>query len=99
MTRLTKKLGPDGALYAMGMPAFGGMWTFKMFPTAPTTQWAIQNEQMRKDSHMSGEPFRFYSGVLSQPAIGTSYRLEGGIIKRFPAVAVPGGYLRGDDPV
>ena len=26
------EFGPDGALYAMGMPSLGGTWTFKMFP-------------------------------------------------------------------
>ena len=84
------EFGPDGALYAMGMPSLGGTWTFKMFPTSPTAQWAIQQEQIRKESHMSGGEFRFYSGVLSLPAIGTSYRMEGGVIVQFPAVAIPG---------
>ena len=36
------EFGPDGALYAMGMPSLGGTWTFKMFPTSPTSQWAMQ---------------------------------------------------------
>ena len=85
-----RKRGADGGLYAKGMPVYGGMMTFKMFPTSPTTQWAMQREQTRKDAHFSGIPQEYFNGTYSNPITGTSYRLEGGIIDIFPAVAIPG---------
>lgn len=82
--------GPDGGLYAMGVPNYGGTFTFKMFPTSPTTQWAIQQEQMRKDAHLSGEPQTIYEGTYVDPSKGINFRMEGGIIATFPATLVPG---------
>ena len=82
--------GADGGLYAKGMPIYGNVMTFKMFPTSPTTQWAIQQEQLRKDSHFMGTQQIYYAGTYADPVLGVSYRLEGGIIDLFPAVQVPG---------
>ena len=76
--------GADGGLYAMGMPTYGGTFTFKVFSTSPTAQWAMQNEQMRKNAHTSGDPERTYSGTYSNPVTGISFRMEGGIIATFP---------------
>ena len=87
--------GPDGGLYAVGIPKFGDTFTFKMFPTSPTTQWAIQQEQMRKDAHKMGGQERIYSGTLSNPGTGVSYRFDGGIIASFPSVAIPGQTYEG----
>ena len=83
-------IGADGGLYARGMPNYGGMFTFKMLPTSPTTQWAIQQGQLRKDSHMDGTPEILYSGTYVNPSTGVSYRMEGGVIDLFPATQVPG---------
>ena len=77
------------------MPTYGGTWTFKVFPTAPPAQWAMQNEQMRKDAHKDGSPERIYSGTISNPGTGVSYRVDGGIIVKFPAVAIPGQTYEG----
>lgn len=82
--------GADGGLYARGMPNYGGMMTFKMLPTSPSTQWAIQQEQLRKDSHFMGTQQTYYSGTYSNPVTGVSYRLEGGVIDLFPATQIPG---------
>ena len=90
-----RTIGADGGLYAMGMPNYGGSMTFKVFPTSPSTQWAIQQEQMRKDSHFQSTRERTYSGTYANPVTGVSYRLEGGVIVMFPAVAVPGQTYEG----
>ena len=87
--------GSDGGLYALGLPVYGGTFTFKMFSTSPTTQWSIQNEQMRKDAHKSGGQERTYDGSLTNPGTGVSYQLKGGIIATLPAVAVPGQTYEG----
>ena len=81
--------GADGGMYVLGKPAFGGGFTFKMFSTSPTSQWSMQQEQIRKDGHMMGNPARSYSGTLTNPGTGVSYRLDGGFIRNFPAVAIP----------
>ena len=86
----TRTRGPDGGLYALGLTMYGGMWTFKMMPNSPTTQWAIQQEQMRKDAHVNGSPFRYYEGTIIDSVQGVSFRLEGGIIDIFPATKIPG---------
>ena len=82
--------GADGGLYGKGMPVYGGMFTFKMLSTSPTTQWAIQQEQLRKDSHMDGTPQTLFNGTYVNPSTGVSYRMEGGMIDLFPATQVPG---------
>ena len=87
--------GADGGLYALGMPTYGGTFTFKVFPSAPPAQWAMQQEQMRKDAHKMGNPERIYAGTLVNPGTGVSYRVDGGIIATFPAVAVPGQTYEG----
>ena len=87
--------GADGGMYVLGMPAFGGGFTFKMFSTSPVSQWAMQNEQIRKDLIKSGTPARPYSGTLVNPGTGVSYRLDGGFIRKFPAVAIPGQTYEG----
>ena len=85
-----RQRGADGALYSKGMPVYGGTFTFKVFPTSQTAQWAMQQDQLRKDAHYMGTPERQYDGVLINNATSVSYRLEGGIIATLPAVAVPG---------
>ena len=43
--------GRDGGMYVLGLPMFGGMFTFKMMADSPTAQWSVQQEQFRKDAH------------------------------------------------
>ena len=63
--------GADGGLYALGMPTYGGTWTFKVFPTAPPAQWAMQNEQMRKDAHKDGSPERTIPAPSATPVLAS----------------------------
>ena len=87
--------GRDGGLYVLGLPMFGGMFTFKMMADSPTAQWAVQQEQFRKDAHLMGNPLRGYSGTIVDNAAGTNSRLEGGVIVIFPAVIIPGQVYEG----
>lgn len=90
-----RKRGADGGLYSKGMPNYGGVFKFKMFPTSPTAQWAIQQEQLRKDAHLNGDPEKIYAGTYANPVDNKFYRLEGGIIDIFPAVISPGETYEG----
>ena len=85
-----RTMGRDGALYALGLPMYGGQFEFRMQANSPTTQWAIQQEQLRKNAHRDGTPFTGYEGTLSDPVTNISYRMDGGVIVLLPAVAVPG---------
>lgn len=85
-----RTIGRDGGLYVLGLPMFGGGFTFKMQPNSPTAIWAVQQEQMRKDNHRSGDPLRDYAGTISDASTGIKNRLEGGVIMTFPAVIIPG---------
>ena len=85
-----RKKGQDGGLYGMSMPAFGGVFQFMMDPSSPVAQWAMQQEQMRKNSHLNRSRLRVYSGTFSDSVQGVSWRLEGGVIVNFPATRVPG---------
>ena len=87
--------GRDGALYVLGIPMYGGVFTFKMMADSPAAQWAVQQEQFRKDAHLMGNPLRGYSGTIVDNATGTNYRLEGGVIVMFPAVIIPGKVYEG----
>ena len=83
-------VGADGGLYAIGNPQFGTEMTFKVFPNSPTVQWAINQEQMRKDDLAAGNDQVIYAGSYINPATGDSYRLSGGFIMNFPSTRVPG---------
>ena len=85
----TRSIGRDGGLYALGEPMFGGQWTFKMQASSVTAQWAVQNEQTRKDAHRDGTPLRTYAGTIADIPNQLNYRLEGGVIVMFPAVIIP----------
>ena len=82
--------GADGGLYALGMPIYGGMFTFRMQPNSPTAQWAVQQEQMRSDAHFNGTSLRPYAGTLADTSANINYRLEGGVIVTFPKMIIPG---------
>ena len=84
------KKGQDGGLYGMSMPEFGGIFRFMMNPASPVSQWAMQQEQMRKNSHLNRSRLRVFSGTFSDPVQGVSWRMEGGAILQFPATRVAG---------
>ena len=79
------KRGQDGGLYGMSMPSFGGILTIKLQPSSPTTQWCIQQEQIRKNLMKSKAQDRIYRGTISDPAVGITAELSGGIIVQLPA--------------
>ena len=80
--------GQDGGLYGVSMPRFGGTYNFMVEPSSPTCQWAMQQEQMRKNAHLNRSALRIYSGVFSDPVQGVSWRMEGGVIVQLPATRV-----------
>ena len=79
------KTGQDGGMYGLSKPEFGGMFRFKLQPASPTTQWAMQQEQMRKNSVKSRAAVRIYSGTFNDPVASTSWRMAGGVIQNFPS--------------
>ena len=83
--------GADGGMYVSGMPALGGVFRFKMSPSSPTTQWAIQQTQLRKNAHKEKAALVVYSGTLSDPVQGVSHDFAGGVIMNFPAVRPAAG--------
>ncbi len=82
------KIGADGGKYGMSNPAFGGTLTLKVSPTSPTCQWAIQQNQERKNRQKDKQAERIYAGTLSDPVQGVDYRFEGGVIDVFPSMNV-----------
>ena len=87
----TAEKGADGGLYVSGMPELGGTLMLKLSPSSPSTQWAIQQEQMRKNSHKDKSALIVYSGTLSDPVQGVSHDFAGGVIMNFPAVRPAAG--------
>ena len=76
--------GADGGMYARDLPRFGGMVTYRVFPTSVTTGWAI-NERLKKDNaSRDGTPHTFYEATDRQIVQGLTLSLEGGILKRCP---------------
>ena len=86
-------------MYGTVMPVLGGIYRFKMQPASPTVQWAIQQEQMRKNSVKQRSALRSYTGSFSDPVQGVSYELAGGVIMQFPATLVANTTYEGDDPL
>lgn len=82
------KEGQDGGLYGLGLPRLGGNLTLKLQPASPSTQWCMQQEQMRKNSHVERSAIRIYEGTFSDPVQSVEWRLEGGLIMMLPATRV-----------
>ena len=80
----TLSTGPDGALYGMAIPMFGGPITVRLEPSSPSVQWAVQQNNMRKNALKSGDPFTIYDGSYSDPAQGRSARVAGGVFMQCP---------------
>ena len=78
--------GADGGLYGLGRPRLGGTFIFKMQPAAPTAQWAMQQEQLRKNSHKMRQALRVYSGSFSDPVQNVHWTMSGGGILMLPAM-------------
>ena len=83
------KEGQDGGLYGIGNPRLGGVLTFKLQPASPSTQWSMQQEQLRKNAHIEKSALRVYAGSFSDPVQSVSWQLEGGVIQMLPATRVP----------
>ena len=82
------KRGQDGGLYGRSMQSFGAKLTIKLDPSSPSTQWCIQQEQMRKNAEKSGDSIRVFAGTISDSAAGISMQLAGGGIVKFPPWSV-----------
>ena len=84
------QVGADGALYGISKPMFGGAFHFMVQPSSPTAQWAMVQEQIRKDVQLAFLPERIYIMTWVDPVQGRSYLCEGGVIDTFPATSVAG---------
>ena len=82
--------GADGGLYGVASAMFGGEVTFKVQPTSPTAQWAMQRNQELKESQKNGRAIEIFSGTYSDSVQGRSARFEGGAIQDCPDMAEPG---------
>ena len=82
------KRGQDGGLYGRSMQSFGATLTFKLDPSSLTTQWCIQQEQLRKNSEKDGGVIRGYEGSISDSSAAISMRLAGGSILKLPPWSV-----------
>ena len=80
--------GAEGGLYGIGHARFGGILTLKFQPASPSTQWCMQQEQLRKNSHEMRTALRVYEGSFSDPVQGVSWQMAGGVILMFPATRV-----------
>lgn len=80
--------GHDGGLYGLGRPRLGGTFMLKLQPTSPTTQWAVKQEQERKNAHKEKRALRVYSGSISDPVQGVEATLSGGGIIMIPAFPI-----------
>ena len=67
-----------------------GFLRLKLAPTSPSTQWCIEQEQLRKNNIKDRTRLRVYAGSFADPVQGTSYTLAGGAILQFPATWVAG---------
>ena len=84
------KKGQDGGQYGRSIPTYGGLLRLKIQPNSPTTQWCIEQDQLRKNSMSAATATRTYSGSLSDQSTGNSWRLDGGGILNFPPTLVAG---------
>lgn len=82
------RMGQDGGLYGLSRPMFGCIFRFRLTPTSPTTQWAMDQEQIRKNDMKASAALRIYQGSFSDPAQGVSWTLSGGGILNFPPVRI-----------
>ena len=87
-------VGADGGLYAIGNPQFGTEMTFKVFPNSPTVQWAINQEQMRKDDLAGGQRSGDLRRQLHQSCNGRFVPIVRRVHYELPVHAGAGRYLR-----
>ena len=84
------ELGKDGGVYGDNVPMFGGKIIFRMAPTSPTAQWAVQQKENWKQAQINQTETTIYEGVYSDPIQGRSARLEGGFFVQCPDMIEPG---------
>ena len=84
------KYGGDGGTYVKSMPMFGQNITIKVMPTSPTCQWAMQQEQLRKNSHLQRQHPKVYDMTLTDSVQGVSWQAAGGYIINFPVGNIAG---------
>ena len=83
--------GQDGGVFVLGIPMFGLIATFKFLASSPSTQWCIQQEQIRKNSHREKTAQRVYAGSFGDPVRNVSLTLSGGFLPdQLPAFPVAG---------
>ena len=76
--------GQDGGLYGNSLPALGGIFRFRVTPASPTAQWAMREEQTRKNNIKDKNPVRVYEMTLTDPVQGRSATCAGMVIMNFP---------------
>ena len=83
--------GHDGGVFVLGKAMFGLVVTFKFLASAPTVQWCILQEQMRKNAHRMKNPLRTYQGSFGDPVRNVSLTLRGGFLPdQLPAFPTAG---------
>ena len=76
--------GADGGMFARDLPRYGGMVTYRVFPTSRTVGWAI-NERLKKDNaSRMGEAHTIYDATDRQIVQGLTLILKRGVLKRCP---------------
>ena len=84
------QVGQDGGLYGMTSPMFGGEIIYRVEPTSPTAQWAVQQKQLWKDAVQGGKALTIYNATHANSVAGWSASLDGGILLRCPDIVEAG---------
>ena len=72
------QVGADGALYGISKPMFGGAFHFMVQPSSPTAQWAMVQEQIRKDVQLGLLARAHLHNDLGGPGAGPLVPVRGG---------------------
>lgn len=87
---VTYQEAPDGSVYGMSMPLFGGPMTFRLQPTSPSTKWFIRERGLRDAALRNGNPLTSYNGSYRDPAEGRVGTLRNGFLLQAPQMYEPG---------
>ena len=80
---------PDGGLYGINLPTFGGEVMFRFAPNSPDVQWWIQQLEMKKQNLLNQSAHIEYSGTYADILQGRAARFEGGLLTACPPMVVP----------
>ena len=88
--------GADGGLYALGMPTYGGTWTFKVFFHGPSRRnGPCRMSKCARTRTRTAARSASIPAPSATPALASVTDVDGGIIVKFPAVAIPGQTYEG----